>query len=59
MLCYGLSLTIAYAILLRFDASVACLVIAITGGVLVYFWYGKEVIRLRDEEARIQVSKPE
>jgi SSS family solute:Na+ symporter len=52
MLCYGLSLAIAYAILLRFDVSIAWLVVSLTGGLLVYRWYGKEVIRLRNEKAR-------
>ncbi len=49
MLCYGLSLSVAYAILLNPPAFVASVIISITGGILVWKWYGKEVIRLRQE----------
>jgi hypothetical protein len=46
LLCYGLSLAIAYAILLNFLASAACSGISLIGAMLVWRWYKKEVVRL-------------
>ncbi len=50
LLCYGLSLAIAYAILLNGPACAACLAASTFGGFLVWKWYGKETIRLRESE---------
>ena len=50
LLCYGLSLAIAYAILLNGPACAACLGASAFGGFLVWKWYGKETIRLRESE---------
>ena len=50
LLCYGLSLAIAYAILLNGPACAACLAASAFGGFLVWKWYGKETIRLRESE---------
>ena len=49
MLCYGLSLSIAYGILLNFPAFAVSAVTSMLGGLLVWKWYGKEVVRLRAE----------
>ncbi len=46
LLCYGLSLTIAYAILLRFAMSLLCFSLAVCGGILVMRWYRSEITRL-------------
>ncbi|MCH2115781.1 MAG: Na+:solute symporter [Pirellulales bacterium] len=43
MLCYGLSLAIGYAILLNFQVSGFCLVMAGAGGVIVKRWFNREV----------------
>lgn len=43
LLCYGLSLAIGYAILLRFGKSGICLGLAVVGGLIVHRWYKKEV----------------
>ena len=51
MLCYGLSLGIAYAILRNGTACAVSITIAASGGFLVWRWYGKEVIRLKEEDA--------
>ena len=48
MLCYGLSLAIAYAILLNFAACLACVLVALLGAILVWKWYDKEVVRLSE-----------
>ena len=48
MLCYGLSLAIAYAILLNFSACLACVLVALLGAILVWKWYYKEVVRLSE-----------
>ena len=48
MLCYGLSLAIAYAILLNFPACGFCTAISFTGALLVWRWYKKEVVRLTE-----------
>ena len=48
MLCYGLSLAIAYAILLNFPACGICSAISFTGALLVWRWYKKEVVRLTE-----------
>ena len=49
MLCYGLSLCIAYAILLNWGACAICGLVAGIGAYLVWRWYGNEVVRLREE----------
>lgn len=46
MLCYGASLTVAYAILQHYIISVSFLMITILGGLLVWRWYRAEVGRL-------------
>ena len=43
MMCYGLSLAIGYAILLKFTHSVVCLSLAVVGAVIVAVWFKKEV----------------
>lgn len=49
MLCYGLSLSIGYATLLKFVPSAICLLASGVGGYLVYIWYGNESERLKGE----------
>ena len=46
MLCYGLSLAAAYAILLNPAACLFSLITAVAGACIVWKWYGKETIRL-------------
>lgn len=46
LLCYGLSLATAYAILLQFSLSLICLAVALLGAGLVYRWYRTEAHRL-------------
>ena len=48
MLCYGLSLAIAYAVLLNGPACMASAAVSVVGGFLVWKWYGKEVIRVSE-----------
>ncbi len=43
MMCYGLSLAIGYAILLKFTHSAVCLFLAVVGAVIVAVWFKKEV----------------
>jgi SSS family solute:Na+ symporter len=43
MLCYGISLAIGYAILLKFDKAAICCLLAVIGGFIVARWYKKEV----------------
>jgi solute:Na+ symporter, SSS family len=43
LLCYGLSLAIGYAILLKFDKAGLCLGLAVIGALIVHRWYKKEV----------------
>ena len=43
MLCYGFSLAIGYAILLKFSVSAVCLGIACIGALLVKRWFHKEL----------------
>ena len=43
LLCYGLSLTIGYAILLKFGKAGICFGLAVVGGFMVRRWYKKEV----------------
>jgi Na+/proline symporter len=43
LLCYGLSLAIGYAILLKFGKAGICLGLAVVGGFIVWRWYKKEV----------------
>lgn len=43
LLCYGLSLAIGYAILLKFSKVGICLGLALIGGLIVHRWYKKEV----------------
>jgi SSS family solute:Na+ symporter len=43
LLCYGLSLAIGYAILLKFAKTGICLGLAVVGGVIVHRWYRREV----------------
>lgn len=43
LLCYGLSLTIGYSILLKFGKAGICLGLAVVGGFIVHRWYKKEV----------------
>lgn len=47
MLCYGLSLMIGYAILLKFAKAGMCLALAGVGGLIVFRWYRREVKTLR------------
>jgi Na+/proline symporter len=51
MLCYGLSLMIGYAILLKFAKAGICLALAAIGGLIVLRWYKKEVKTLRQFSA--------
>jgi hypothetical protein len=48
MLCYGLSLTIAYAILLNYPACLTSFLVACAGGFLVWKWYRNEVVRFSE-----------
>ena len=48
MLCYGLSLTIAYGILLNKTACLISLAVSCVGAIIVWVWYGKEVKRLSE-----------
>jgi len=43
MLCYGLSLAIGFAILLKFTLSACCLGLAGIGALIVKEWFNKEV----------------
>ena len=43
LLCYGLSLAIGYAILMKFASATVCLGLAVIGGFIVHRWYQKEV----------------
>jgi hypothetical protein len=43
LLCYGLSLMIGYAILLKFGKAGLCLGLAAVGGFIVHRWYRREV----------------
>jgi SSS family solute:Na+ symporter len=43
MLCYGISLAIGYAILLRFSKAGICIGIALIGALIVARWYKREV----------------
>jgi hypothetical protein len=43
MLCYGISLAMGYAILLKFDKAAICCLLAVIGGFIVARWYKKEV----------------
>ena len=47
LLCYGLSLMIGYAILLKFTKAGMSLALAGIGGLIVYRWYKREVMTLR------------
>lgn len=49
MLCYGLSLTIAYGILLNQTACLISLAVSCVGAMIVWAWYGKEVKRLSED----------
>jgi hypothetical protein len=49
MLCYGLSLTIAYGILLNQTACLISLAVSCVGAMIVWVWYGKEVKRLSED----------
>jgi len=46
LMCYGLSLAIGYAILMKFVHSGICLVLAAAGAAIVAVWFRKEVKRL-------------
>jgi Na+/proline symporter len=43
MLCYGISLTIGYSILLKFSKAGICFALAILGAVIVRRWFKREV----------------
>ena len=49
MLCYGLSLTIAYGILLNQTACLISIAVSCVGAMIVWVWYGKEVKRLSED----------
>jgi len=50
MLCYGLSLTIGYSILLKFSKASICFALAILGAVIVRRWFKKEVRILKESK---------
>jgi solute:Na+ symporter, SSS family len=47
LMCYGLSLGIGYAILMKFTHAAVCLALAVAGAVIVAKWFNKEVRRLK------------
>ena len=50
MLCYGLSLTIGYSILMKFSKASICFAMAILGAVIVRRWFKKEVGILKESK---------
>jgi len=50
MLCYGLSLTIGYSILMKFSKASICFALAILGAVIVRRWFKKEVRILKESK---------
>jgi len=59
LMCYGLSLAIGYAILLKFVHAVVWLLLATLGVVIVAKWFRREVPRLEREGLLAAPSRPE
>jgi SSS family solute:Na+ symporter len=56
MLCYGLSLAIGFAILMKFTIVAICLVLAVIGAIIVKRWFKKEVRILESIHATVTNS---
>lgn len=50
LLCYGLSLSIGYSILLKFTKASICFALATLGAIIVYRWFKKEVKVLQESK---------
>jgi SSS family solute:Na+ symporter len=59
MLCYGISLAIGYSILLKFDKTAICCLLAVIGGFIVVRWYKKEVKVLAQSGTFSDDSEPQ
>lgn len=55
LMCYGLSLAIGYAILMKFGNAGICLALAVLGAVIVGIWFKKEV-RLLESYRQAEAS---